>query len=290
MRTYNKIKGSNIRIIPDLGVSETVGFIIIFGITITGIAIVTVYGYPALLNAQADANIRNMERNMIVLQSDVNALVYKSVPYKETTMQVSGGVLSITGPDPSVSYINISDAGGPLLTAFVDGEFPLGSLQFLSESGDVAIALENGAVVKWQIGETGQPYKPSVMLSKPRWFIDESGGIRTMVITLIQIYSEKTLSTSGISTVQMKIEPLIISDPDGNPNSGDESSYFDNPPAGNIVKISVPITDRYFRGWGNYVYLDLKQEDIPESLPSPWEIDNIQRLIIKGYKITVIAL
>lgn len=227
---------------------------------------------------------------MIVLQSDVNALVYKSVPYKETTMQVSGGVLSITGPDPSVSYINISDAGGPLLTAFVDGEFPLGSLQFLSESGDVAIALENGAVVKWQIGETGQPYKPSVMLSKPRWFIDESGGIRTMVITLIQIYSEKTLSTSGISTVQMKIEPLIISDPDGNPNSGDESSYFDNPPAGNIVKISVPITDRYFRGWGNYVYLDLKQEDIPESLPSPWEIDNIQRLIIKGYKITVIAL
>jgi len=290
MRGDHNMKGSNNRIKPDLGVSETVGFIIIFGITITGIAIVTVYGYPALLNAQADANIRNMERNLIVLQSDVNSLVYKSVPYKETTMQVSGGVLSITGPDPGVSYIDISDASGPLLTAFVDGKFPLGSLQFLSESGDIAITLQNGAVVKWQIGETGQPYKPSVMLSKPRWFIDESGGIRTMVITLIQVHPEKPLSTSGIGNVQMKMKPLIISDPDGNPNSGDESTYFDNPPAGNIVRVSMPITDRYFKGWANYVYFDLIKESIPEPTPVVWDINNIDRLIIKGYNITVVGL
>jgi len=287
------MKDSSKRIKPDLSVSETVGFIIIFGITITGIAIVTLYGYPALLNAQADANIRNMERNMIVLQSDVNALVYKSVPYKETTMQVSGGVLSIEKPDPSSSespYFEIADGNNQLLTALPNQKFFPGTIHFLSDLGDVAVALENGAVVKWQIGETGRQYKPAVMLSKPRWFIDDSGGTQTMVITLIQIDSDRELSKSGISTVQMKIEPLLIHDPDGTPNSGDETNFFDNSPGGNKVKITATVKDKFFRAWGNYVFLDLIKKNVPDPLPSTWEIDNIDRLIIKGYKITVIGL
>ena len=77
----------------DSAVSEVVGFIIIFGIMLSGIGLITLYGYPMLLQEQQNTNIRNMERNMILLQSDVNSLVYKSVPYKETTMQVSGGTL-----------------------------------------------------------------------------------------------------------------------------------------------------------------------------------------------------
>ena len=60
---------------------------------VTGIGLVTLYGYPILLNEQSNANIRNMEQNMIVLQTDVNSLLYKEVPYKETSMQISGGSL-----------------------------------------------------------------------------------------------------------------------------------------------------------------------------------------------------
>lgn len=275
----------------ECAVSETVGFIIIFGIMMTGIALVVLYGYPALLSAQQEANIRNMERNMIVLQSDVNALVYKSVPYKETTMQVSGGVLSVENPDPAnpnSPYFQIDDGKNQLTLA--DQKFFPGSIQFLSDSGDVAVALENGAVAKWQIGETGQQYKPSVMLSKPRWFIDYSGGTRTLVITLVQIDSASPLSKSGISTVQMKVDPLVIYDPDGNPNSGDETNFYSANPVANKVKISATVKDRYFRAWGNYVYLDLKKENVPDPLPSTWEIDNIDLVIIKAYKVTVIGL
>ena len=75
------------------GVSETIGFIIILGIVMTGIALVTLYGYPALLNQQAEANIKNMGNTMIVLQTDLNSLAYRIVPYQETAIQVSGGVL-----------------------------------------------------------------------------------------------------------------------------------------------------------------------------------------------------
>ena len=85
------MKGYKIKIMNDSAVSEVVGFIMIFGIMLSGIGLITLYGYPMLLQEQQNTNIRNMERNMILLQSDVNSLVYKSVPYKETTMQVSGG-------------------------------------------------------------------------------------------------------------------------------------------------------------------------------------------------------
>ena len=107
------MKGYKIKIMNDSAVSEVVGFIIIFGIMLSGIALITLYGYPMLLQEQQNTNIRNMERNMILLQSDVNSLVYKSVPYKETTMQVSGGTLSVD-PVGSTSSFTVKVNGNPI--------------------------------------------------------------------------------------------------------------------------------------------------------------------------------
>ncbi len=233
------------------GVSETVGFILIFGIMLTGIALVTLYGYPALLDTQQNANVRNMERNMISLQSDVNSLTYKAVPYKETTMQVSGGVLSVKRPDPASSFIDISNSSGLIVSNFSPG-----SVHFLSESGDIRIALENGAVVKMQHGG-------SVMLSEPRWFYDEREKI--LVITLIQVNSSAYLAKSGISTVQMSIEPYKIFA--GN-NSHDESYPIP-------TTINFNYTPGEFTGaWKNYME----------------KVENVNRTIIKAWKINIINI
>jgi hypothetical protein len=51
-------------------VSEAVGFILILGIVITGIGLVTLYGYPVLVKEQSNTDIKNMERAMIVIQND----------------------------------------------------------------------------------------------------------------------------------------------------------------------------------------------------------------------------
>ena len=81
---------SNMSIFNNTGVSETIGFVLILGIVITGIGLVTLYGYPVLLQQQQNANVKNMEKNMIVLQNDMKGLAYRNVPYTETTMQISG--------------------------------------------------------------------------------------------------------------------------------------------------------------------------------------------------------
>jgi len=277
MSSDTNMKGSRKRIKPDLGVSETIGFIIIFGITITGIALVTLYGYPALINAQADANIRNMERNMIVIQSDVNALVYKSVPYKETTMQVSGGVLSVQRPDPASSFFIIKDSGVSLLdTVYPDDKFPPGELHFLSDSDNIYVGLENGAVVKNQAGG-------SVMLSEPRWFIDtDTAGFSTMVIPLIQVEPSQPMAKDGISTVQLSIEPLPI--------GPGETNVIDQTPDGNEVQISITTADKFYNAWKNYFENTLQMTKITGSDPPTWRKTGIDRVIVKAWKVKVINI
>lgn len=250
-------------------VSETVGFVIIFGIMLTGIALVTLYGYPAVLDAQQNANIRNMERNMISLQSDVKSLAYKNVPYKETTMQVSGGVLKVENPDTEQYRFEIYDQNGPLISyadlAYPD-TFPPGSIKFLSDSEDISIALQNGAVVKHQSDG-------SVMLSEPRWFFDDPTD--TLVINLIQIYSSQPLAKSGITTIQMRIDPLNIDPADGD-------NIVDTPPAGDV-------TIEYYDGQG-FEFITAWNNYFGSTGYPPTKTFTCSRVIIKAWRITVLNI
>jgi|GEM_PF-4937320 len=47
------------------GVSESIGFLLIFTIVIIGIGLVTLYGYPMLIKQQMGADEQIMEKNMI---------------------------------------------------------------------------------------------------------------------------------------------------------------------------------------------------------------------------------
>ena len=78
----------------DDGVSESIGFLLIFTMVIVGIGLVTLYGYPMLLQQQTSADEQIMEKNMIVLQNDMKSLAYKTVPYKETMLNIGGGSLT----------------------------------------------------------------------------------------------------------------------------------------------------------------------------------------------------
>lgn len=258
----------------ELAVSEAVGFIIIFGIVMAGIGLVSLYGYPALLNQQATANIGNMEKNFLVLQSDINTLAYKSVQYKETSMQVSGGVLSVVKPPTSVDdkfSIRIMNSVGPIDETIV---FPSGELQFKSDSGEVTILLQNGAVVKWQSGG-------SVMLSDPRWFIDtDTDGIKTIVVTLVQVDSVDSLATSGISNIQLSVEPLNV--------TGYTANFIDFPVTSSEYTIRIKPPIAYSKAWTNYFDDPLEMTQVGPT--TSWERSDIDRIVIKTWKINVINL
>ena len=178
------------------GVSESIGFLLIFTLVIVGIGLVTLYGYPLLIQQQVGADEQIMEKNMIVLQNDMKSIAYKTVPYKETSLKVGEGTLTVynTSSVPPTSTISISDSSGnPYITSFTSGD-----LRYSSLSSGTDISLQNGAVVLRKLAVPG-----STMLAEPRWFYD--GQTNTMVINLIAINSSEILALSGVGTVQMEL-------------------------------------------------------------------------------------
>jgi hypothetical protein len=175
------------------GASESIGFLLMFTIIMAGIGLVTLYGLPMLLQQQTSADEKIMEKNMIVLQNDFKSIVYKTIPFKETSMKVASGALSVNNNETSGPAFTISAGGTDYLTAYKSGD-----LRYRSSQSDAEISLQNGAVVKRDYIGTG-----STMLAQPRWYLDKRTG--TLVINMMTIKSSEGMSREGIGTVQMEL-------------------------------------------------------------------------------------
>jgi len=259
------------------GVSEAIGYIIIFGLVMTGIGLITLYGYPVLMQQESSANIKNMEQTMIVLQNDMKSLTYKLVPYKETTLRVSGGTLSLVNRTVMDQNFDISYAVSPVVTGFLPGE-----LRFISTKDNVVIGLENGAVMERTIGATG-----SFMLADPRWYVDENAitNERTMIINLVELGSrmeEPYLSQTGVGTVRLRHFQTLFRNPTGIPGAG-----------GQVVITYHPSTMEagaydYSQAWRNFL-TDSSGLAMTETAPNSnsYYRDGINNLVIKQYDLIV---
>lgn len=253
------------------GVSESIGFVIIFSLVMIGIGLVTLYGYPLLLKQQSATNVRNMERDMIILQNDVKSLAYKNIPYKETSLQVAGGALTVFGCNSpgyranfTISVINLTDSSEYLRIE----QNAAGQLRYESDSLDDVVALENGGVLRRQKFSQG-----SAMLAEPRWYIDNTMGNETFVINLINISSDTVRSRTGVGTVKMALKDVWY-------NETEEGSW----------KIEIeynPDPEYDFSvAWKNYFTNTL---GLTES-GSLYYRDGLERVVIKRYEIAVESL
>ena len=250
--------------INEKAVSEAIGFILILGIVLTGIGLVTLYGYPVLVKEQSNADVRNMERAMIVIQNDMKSLCFKNVPYKEATLQVSGGTLEVINSSDSDSMFRITGKD-------LDVEFHPGALVYRSDRGTEVITLENGAVMTRQTDATG-----SAMLAEPRWFydIDPQTGDKTFVIYLMNITADERMAKSGMVTVRMSLASTTVHEPTDN--------------AGEVVGVKyVPDDDNKLSvAWGNYLTGSLKMSGSDGTYTLP----EVTKLVIKEYKIRILGI
>jgi hypothetical protein len=269
-------------------VSEAVGFIILFGLVTIGIGLVTMYGYPILMREQTNANERNMEQSLIVLQNDVKSLCYKNVPFKETSLSVGGGSLAfykygVAAADSNQYFlISVTDGviDGNINAAGLD-RFEPGELRYQTDSMQMVLGIENGAVMKRQETQTG-----SVMLAEPRWFIDVDpiSGDKTMVIYLIKLDSSGSLSRTGVGNVRMKMDTdPVYFEGSGTDFSVEVEYWFDTNPAN-------PPND-YKTAWKNYftntLGMSYAHAANHDTYTTPGDIDKI---VIKKFDIQVLSL
>ncbi|WAI00421.1 DUF7289 family protein [Methanogenium organophilum] len=264
-----------IKIIEDeSGVSEAIGFILVFTIVILGISIVTLYGYPALADARISSDEKIMEQNMIVLQNDIKILTRSNVPYRDTTIGVSGGSIFVTNS----SQANAEGGEHFNITYYVDDTFTNittyypGSMEFVSDEGTAVISVANGAVVKRQ-----QDLGGSVMVSDPRWFYDETEG--TLVIFMTSLNSTQPMALGGIGTIQMAmLTPPVIHD----------YSYSIQRPV--IIEYFPDPDDDYSRAWETYFTGPyIVASGFTPVPPNAYRLD-VDRLVIKEYTVDILGI
>jgi hypothetical protein len=256
----------------DGGVSESIGFMLIFTIVIAGIALVTLYGYPLLLQQQVGAEEKIMEKNMIVLQNDFKSMAYKTVPYKETSLKIGGGSLTVHNLSDSPSSLTISAPSNNYITNFQPGE-----LRYESVSAQTDISLQNGAVVlRPRISEGST--KGSVMLAEPRWFYD--ANTQTMVINLINITRPGLIAKEGIGTVRMNLGKTAY------------TTYPITPGDAVTVVYTPDSTNDYSVAWDNY-FMKIPGMTRPPT-PTPgsgaqltYTLPTITTLVIKTYEVNI---
>jgi hypothetical protein len=256
--------------LQDQGVSEAIGFMLIFTIVIAGIALVTLYGYPLLLQTQVGADEKIMEKNMIVIQNDFKSLAYKAVPYKETALKIGGGSLTVYNASytPSSSLFKIYDSG----TVYVN-QFAPGDLRYESVSSQTDISLQNGAVVMRPRIQPG-----STMIAEPRWFYDKTTN--TMVINLITINSTNIIAKEGIGTVQMTL--------------GQTSYNYSQVGVNNPIYIDYTsdAVQNYSVAWDSYFTKSLNMPPPTGTPPTkkyqlPTDITRPATLVIKKYEVII---
>ncbi len=253
--------------INDKAVSEAIGFILILGLVLTGIALVTLYGYPVLVKEQSSTDVKNMERAMIVIQNDMKSLCFKNVPYKESTLQVSGGTLEVIGSKDGASpEFEISGAGFDTVT------FSPGALIYRSDRSTEVITLENGAVMTRQEGATG-----SAMLAEPRWFCDvdptTNPPTKTFVIYLMNITTDEPMAKSGMATVRMSLE---------------KTNTQPYTPAGDVkVTYNEDTNNDHSVAWENYLTgssLDMSRSG------GTYTMSGVNKIVIKEYEIKILGI
>ena len=254
----------------DRAVSEAIGFILILGLVLTGIGLVTLYGYPVLAKEQSSTDVKNMERAMIVIQNDMKSLCYKNVPYKESTIQVSGGTLEVIGAEEGNTpefVISGSNIEPPI-------KFSPGALVYRSDRSNEVITLENGAVITRQEGQAG-----SAMLAEPRWFydIDPVTDEKTFVIYIMNVTAGDHMAKSGMATVRMK--RLEKASPQSHPPFSDPGTV--------TVTYTADAKNDHSVAWKNY----LTGSSLGmSSSGNTYEILNVNKLVVKEYDIEILSI
>ena len=156
----------------DRGVSEALGFVLVFALVTATIGVVYATGISSLHGAQQAEKVNNVERAFDVFADNVEDLHRSGTPSRATEVKLAGGSLG-TG-EPVDIAVEAVEVGNPSKNATYSVSFE--PVVYEAESG-TKLLYTGGAVVR-------SNSHGAVMLSEPGW-ID---GPNRSVIPLINSY------------------------------------------------------------------------------------------------------
>lgn len=157
------------------GISETIGFVLVFGIVVSTVAVVYVGGFDALTGARDAQQFSNMERAFDVFDSNVEDLAVRGAPSRTTEVLLSDGAIVFGSP---VTF-NASAGGENYYSTTIR------PVVYRADDGDELVYV-NGAAFR-QYGDR------AVMFDEPRI----AGTERTLVPFVITRAGSSNVSTDN---------------------------------------------------------------------------------------------
>jgi hypothetical protein len=250
----------------DEAVSETLGYIIIFGIIVACIAMVYMIGSQIIADTQESTSFQGMEQNFEVIGSDLRRTAFEASPVMTTRVQIDHGTL----------YLQPADVSGSMMVVDFDGNryvTRLGTLGFQSSKWGKFISLEDGALVKMY---SGNGSFGTIMSLDPKMFY--SGSTDTLFLSVLDIKNGGgTLSTSGgISNIQSKYE---------------DSKIFEYT-SSDFHDVNICMRTNYTGAWNDYFTTKFDPALVVSDTgdPTNWTnatVTGVKRLVIARYNISV---
>jgi hypothetical protein len=211
----------------DRGVSDVVGYVLVFSLITASVGVVTVVGFEAIDDRQEAERINNVERAFDVFAANVDNVYRDGAPGRATEMRLAGGSL---GVGESV-VITIEASNGDNVTV------PTNPLVY--RDGDTEIVYTAGALLRSE-GDS------SVMLQNPPFRTDTPTASFPIVDTYVSS-GPTTVSSDGTIRVASAARGVNTTVPSsfGSPGAYNvtvESSrsdawarYFDSQPNANVL-------------------------------------------------------
>ncbi len=179
-------------------VSETLGYILIFGIVFTCIGILIVSGNQIISNTEERTMFQGIEQGFNVLSSDLRKTSFDASPMRTFQIRYDGSMQFV--PDDFDVVVARSD-GTPVYSGG-----PVGSIRFRSARTPQSISLENDAVVK---NYTDYGPDSSVMSRLPRMYV--SKDTHTLMVSVVDLEGAGgSMGGQGVADVRMQYGGITL--------------------------------------------------------------------------------
>ncbi len=169
----------------DKAVSETIGFILMFGIVIISMSFIYMMGYPLLQSNMDTSVFESAEQSFIVIRSDMKMVAFEQVPIKVMKMKMHSSMLFFENS----SSIVIRYDGNTL-------NYSTGSIRYIKDNDE--LIYENTAIMK-SYSQGGD-----LMVSKPSIYSTSIDNINVTTLGVVQTRGEGSASGSAIVDLRMQ--------------------------------------------------------------------------------------
>lgn len=192
------------------GVSEVIGFVLIFSLVISTVGVVYVSGFNGLEDARDAERLNNGERAFDVLSDNLADIYRDGAPSRGTEIKLADAQLTLTEPTTiQVTVEDITDADDNKVIY----EANVRPLVF-STGGPSKIVYENGAVIR--VDRNG-----AIMQEAPPFLISEERTVLSYIV--LQPGSDASVSVGGDATVLVRTvrtgQNTLIQDYSGDVNT-----------------------------------------------------------------------